>query len=61
VKFRSTRSGLRRACESGVVVFQRLARRLAPWMPWARINRSTVQRATGPPARLSAIHIRRDP
>jgi hypothetical protein len=27
----------------------------------ARINRSTVQRTTGSPARLSAIHLRRDP
>jgi hypothetical protein len=38
-----------------------LPHRLAPQMPWARINGSTVQRATGSPARLSATHIRRDP
>jgi hypothetical protein len=38
-----------------LVVRQGLPRRLAPQMPWARISRSTVQRATGSPARRRAI------
>ena len=49
VKSRSTRSGRRRAAESGLVVRHGLPRRLAPQMPLARIKRSTVQRATGSP------------
>jgi len=59
VKLRSTRSGRRRAAGSGRVVFQNLPRRLAPQIPLALISRSTVQRATGSPARFSAIHTRR--
>ena len=61
LKSRSTRSARREANGSGRVVFQRLPRRLAPQIPCVRISRSTVQRATGSPARCNAFHIRRDP
>ena len=36
-----------------------LPRRLAPWMPCARISRWTWQRGTGSPALSSAFHVRR--
>jgi hypothetical protein len=61
LKSRSTRSGGRVAAGSGRVVRHGLPRRLAPWIPCARIKRSTVQRATGSAARRSATHMRRDP
>ncbi|CAM5237426.1 hypothetical protein SHIRM173S_01717 [Streptomyces hirsutus] len=44
-KSRSTRSGARSACWSGIVV-RTLLPRTAPAMPSSRISRSTVQRAT---------------
>ena len=50
------RSGGLVAVGSGVVVRQGLPRRLAPWMPWARISRLTRSRPTSTPARLSASH-----
>ena len=61
VKSRSTRSGFRLPSGSGVVVRQGLPRRLAPWMPFLRISRSTAQRAHSMPCRRSSFQVRRDP
>jgi len=61
VKSRSTRSGFRFPAGSGVVVRQGLPRRLAPWIPFAAISRSTVQRATLSPRRSSSFQTRLEP
>ena len=65
VKSRFTRSGRRRAIGSGLVVRHGLPRRLAPWIPCARISRWTWQRGDvlagpqqrlpGPPVAIGAV------
>ena len=54
-----TRSGLRPASGSLIVVRHGLPRRLTPWMPCARISRRTWSRPTGSAAVSSAFHVRR--
>jgi hypothetical protein len=60
LKLRSTRSAGRGAAVSGAVVRTRRPR-LAPTRPSSLISRSTVQRATGMPSRLSASQVLRAP
>ena len=59
-KLRHTRSRARSAARSGIVV-RLTVPRTAPCSPAARIRRSTVQRATGMPSRLSWSHTFRGP
>jgi hypothetical protein len=59
LKSRLTRSGLRVAAGSAIVVRHGLPRRLAPWIAWVRIRRLTRSRPTSSPARNSAFHVRR--
>jgi hypothetical protein len=56
LKSRLTRSGLRAAAGSEIVVRHGLPRRLAPWIPLTRISRLTRSRPTCSPARPSASH-----
>lgn len=58
--WRSTRSGARSAPGAGMVV-RTLFWRRTPCQPLARINRSTVDLATGIPSRCRWAHIFTDP
>jgi hypothetical protein len=60
VKSRSSRSPGRAAASAGMVVRRGLPR-TAPHRFALRINRSTVQRATGMPSRCSCRHTLRAP
>lgn len=59
-KLRLTRSGYRSARRPAIVVRLTLPR-TTPVRPASRMSRSTVQRATAMPIRLSTIHIFRAP
>ena len=59
VNWRSTRSAGRVAAGSLIVVRRMTPPRRTPCNPSSRISRSTVQRATGMPSRLSVSHLAR--